>query len=62
MGQKVNPNGFRLGVHRGWQSNWFVQKRDVAALIEEDQRIRVYLKKELSNAGVSKVEISNAIS
>lgn len=58
MGQKVSPNGFRLGIHRGWRSNWFVQKRDIAALIEEDQRIRVYLKKELANAGVSKVEIS----
>lgn len=58
MGQKVNPNGFRLGIHRGWRSNWFVQTKDVAALIEEDQRIRVYLKKELSNAGVSKVDIS----
>ena len=58
MGQKVNPNGFRLGIHRGWRSNWFVQKRDVAALVEEDQRIRTYLKKELGNAGVSKVEIS----
>jgi len=58
LGQKVNPNGFRLGVHRGWRSNWFVQTRDVPALIEEDQRIRVYLKKELANAGVSRVEIS----
>lgn len=58
MGQKVNPNGFRLGIHRGWRSNWFVQKRDVAALVEEDQRIRLYLKKELQNAGVSKVDIS----
>jgi small subunit ribosomal protein S3 len=58
LGQKVHPNGFRLGIHRGWRSNWFVQKRDVPALMEEDNRIRVYLKKELSNAGVSKVEIS----
>jgi small subunit ribosomal protein S3 len=58
LGQKVNPNGFRLGVHRGWLSNWFVQKREIGALIQEDQRIRSYLKKELSNAGVSKVEIS----
>src|SRR3984957_2955776 len=58
MGQKVNPNGFRVGVHRGWRSNWFVQKRDLAALIEEDEHIRRYLKKELTNAGVSKVEIS----
>jgi len=58
LGQKVNPNGFRLGIHRGWQSNWFVSKRDIPALIQEDQRIRTYLKKELANAGVSKVEIS----
>jgi small subunit ribosomal protein S3 len=58
MGQKVNPNGFRLGVHRGWRSNWFVQKRDLPALIEEDEHIRLYLKKELNNAGVSKIEIS----
>ncbi|HEY9787335.1 MAG TPA: 30S ribosomal protein S3 [Candidatus Obscuribacterales bacterium] len=58
MGQKVSPNGFRLGIHRGWRSNWFVQKRDTAYLIEEDHRIRSYLKKELGNAGVSKVEIS----
>ena len=58
MGQKINPNGFRVGVHRGWRSNWFVQKRDLAALIEEDEHIRNYLKKELKNAGVSKVEIS----
>jgi small subunit ribosomal protein S3 len=58
VGQKVNPNGFRLGIHRGWRSNWFVNKKDVPALMEEDYRIRRFLKKELSNAGVSKVEIS----
>lgn len=58
MGQKVNPIGFRLGIHKGWASNWFVQKKDLAPLIQEDQSIRNYLKKELTNAGVSKVEIS----
>ncbi len=58
MGQKVNPNGFRVGIHRGWASNWFVQKKDVAPLIEEDHRLRAYLKKELAGAGCSKVEIS----
>lgn len=58
MGQKVNPVGFRVGIHRGWASNWFVQKKDVAPLIEEDHRLRTYLKKELAGAGVSKVEIS----
>ena len=58
MGQKVNPVGFRVGIHRGWASNWFVQKKDVAPLIEEDYRLRTFLKKELAGAGVSKVEIS----
>jgi small subunit ribosomal protein S3 len=58
LGQKVNPVGFRVGIHRGWASNWFVQKKDVAPLIEEDHRLRQYLKKELAGAGVSKVEIS----
>lgn len=58
MGQKVNPNGFRLGIHKGWGSNWFVNKKDVAPLIEEDHRLRRFLAKELAGAGVSKVEIS----
>ncbi len=58
MGQKVNPNGFRVGVHRGWHSNWFVQKRDVAPLVQEDNAIRRFLKKELQNAGVSMIDIS----
>lgn len=58
MGQKVHPRGFRVGIHQGWTSNWFVQTKDVPALIEEDHRVRNFLKKELQNAGVSKVEIS----
>ncbi len=58
MGQKVHPNGFRVGIHRGWSSNWFVSKNEFPYLIEEDNRIRLYLKKELSNSGVSKIDIS----
>ncbi|MBY0356934.1 MAG: 30S ribosomal protein S3 [Candidatus Obscuribacterales bacterium] len=58
MGQKVHPRGFRIGIHQGWGSNWFVQTKDVPALIEEDHRVRNFLKKELHNAGVSKVDIS----
>ncbi len=58
MGQKVHPAGFRLGIHRGWSSSWFENKKDVPAFIAEDHRIRQYLKRELSNAGVSKVDIS----
>lgn len=58
MGQKVHPRGFRVGIHQGWASNWIVNTKDVPALIEEDHRLRVFLKKELQNAGVSKIEIS----
>ena len=57
MGQKVHPTGFRVGIHKGWMSNWFVNKKDVAPLIEEDHRLRKFLTKELQGAGVSKVEI-----
>lgn len=58
MGQKVHPNGFRVGVHRGWSSNWFVGKSEFPYLIEEDNRIRLFLKKELTNSGVSKIDIA----
>lgn len=57
MGQKVHPRGFRVGIHQGWSSNWFVNQKDFPALLEEDYRIRNFLKKELQNAGVSKIEI-----
>ena len=56
MGQKVHPVGFRLGVIRGWDSRWFA-KKDYAALIHEDHKIRGYLKKKLFHAGVSRIEI-----
>ncbi len=58
MGQKVHPNGFRLGIHKGWASNWFVSTKDFGFLLEEDHRIRNFIKKELQGAGVSKVEIN----
>ena len=56
MGQKVHPIGFRLGVIRGWDSRWYA-KKDYAALIHEDLKIRDFLKKKLFHAGVSKIEI-----
>ena len=36
MGQKVNPNGLRLGVNTGWQSSWFAEKRDFATYLNND--------------------------
>jgi small subunit ribosomal protein S3 len=56
LGQKVNPIGFRLGVIKSWDSRWFAEK-DYARFIEDDWRIREFLKKKLHHAGISKVEI-----
>lgn len=56
MGQKVNPIGFRLGVIRSWDSRWFAGK-EYASFIEDDYKIREFLKKKLYHAGISKIEI-----
>ncbi|MBT3478825.1 MAG: 30S ribosomal protein S3 [Candidatus Marinimicrobia bacterium] len=57
MGQKTHPVGFRLQVKKGWRSTWFAGK-SFAPGLEEDVRIRKYLKARLPNAGISRVEIS----
>lgn len=59
MGQKVHPVGFRLGIIKTWESKWFAGK-NYAAFIHEDNKIREFLKKRLSHAGISKVEIERA--
>ena len=61
MGQKVNPIGFRLGIHRDWDSRWFARK-EYKDFVLEDYHIRRFLKKRLSQAGVSKIEIERAAS
>jgi len=60
MGQKVNPHGLRVGVIKDWDSRWFVRDEDFAAALEEDYRIRKYLKKALFDAGIPKIEIERA--
>ena len=57
MGQKVNPIGLRLGINRGWDSVWFSKKREYGKLLIEDFKIREYVKKNVVNSGVSKVQI-----
>lgn len=57
MGQKTNPIGFRLGVNKTWLSTWF-DERNFADKLGEDIILRRYIHHRLSNAGVSRVEIS----
>ena len=58
MGQKTHPVGFRLIVTNTWNSNWYAKKGNFKKGLEEDVRIRKYLKLRLPNAGVSKIEIT----
>ena len=59
MGQKVNPIGFRLGIHRNWDSRWFAGS-EYSDFVLEDHNIRKFLKKRLFQAGVSRIEIERA--
>ena len=45
MGQKVNPNGFRVGVIKDWNTRWYASKKDFSDYLVEDKKIRDYLKK-----------------
>jgi len=56
MGQKVNPIGFRLGINRTWDSRWYADDA-YADLLHEDLKLREYLFKRLSQAGISRVVI-----
>ncbi|MBR6980572.1 MAG: 30S ribosomal protein S3 [Prevotella sp.] len=60
MGQKVNPISNRLGIIRGWDSNWFGGK-SFGENIVEDQKIRKYLNERLANASVSRIVIERTL-
>ena len=57
MGQKVHPNGFRLGVIRDWDAKWFATGTKYAKSLVSDQKVRAYLRSKLANAAVSRVEL-----
>jgi len=60
VGQKVHPTGFRLGVIRDWNSKWYANKQNYAALLHEDLKVRELIKKRFFTAGVSQIEIERA--
>src|SRR3979490_3246558 len=57
MGQKIHPIGFRLSVNKNWSSRWYANSRNFATMLNEDLKVRAYLKKRLSHASVGKVMI-----
>jgi small subunit ribosomal protein S3 len=58
MGQKVHPTGFRLGIATDWTSKWYANTSDFADYLDEDLKIRNFLRKKLSQAAVSRIAIS----
>jgi len=56
LGQKTHPIGFRLGVNKSWLSNWYAEA-DYAKQLHHDLALRKYIHKQLSHAGVARVEI-----
>ncbi|GGG29648.1 30S ribosomal protein S3 [Hymenobacter glacieicola] len=60
MGQKVNPVGFRLGVIKGWDSNWYGGK-DFADKLVEDEKIRKYINARIPKGGISRIVIERTL-
>jgi small subunit ribosomal protein S3 len=57
MGQKVNPNGFRIGVNKDWSSQWYADKKSFAKYLLEDNKIRNAINAKYAQCGISKVVI-----
>jgi small subunit ribosomal protein S3 len=57
LGHKVNPYGFRLGVIYPWKSKWYSGRREYAGALHEDIAIRDYIRKHLTRAGISSIDI-----
>ena len=56
MGQKANPIGLRVGIIRGWSSNWY-ESKSYATKLKEDEKLRSYVRNRLKKAGISKIII-----
>ena len=57
MGQKVHPTGMRIGIIKNWTSTWYAGTKNYAAYLQADLQVRDYLRKKLSNASVSRIQI-----
>jgi small subunit ribosomal protein S3 len=56
LGQKTNPIGLRVGIIRGWESNWY-ENKSYSSKIKEDERLRSYVRNRLKKAGISRIVI-----
>ena len=61
MGQKANPIGNRLGIIRGWESNWYGSKKDYSTKLIQDQKIRTYLNARINKGGIARIVIERTL-
>jgi len=61
MGQKTNPTGLRLGIIKGWESNWYGNHKDYAGKLIEDHKIRTYLNARINKGGIAKIVIERTL-
>ena len=60
MGQKVNPTGFRLGISKKQNANWYAKGKDFSTNLVQDLKVREYFKKNLKNSSISKIELERS--
>ncbi|MGI6365858.1 MAG: 30S ribosomal protein S3 [Bacillota bacterium] len=60
MGQKVNPIGLRVGIIRDWEAKWYAERKDFVDTLHEDLKVRDFIREQLPNSGISKIEIERA--
>lgn len=61
MGQKVNPHGFRVGINKPWESQWYADKNNFSKFILADDKIRKHVNKKYSACGISRVVIERTV-
>ncbi len=57
MGQKTHPTGFRLGITKDWNSRWYAEGKNYRQFLQEDLKLREYIKKKLGHASISRIGI-----
>ena len=60
MGQKVNPTGFRLGISKKQNANWYAKGKDFSTYLIQDLKVREYFKTKLKNSSISKIELERS--
>lgn len=60
MGQKINPHGFRVGIIKGWDTQWYADKKNFSKNLLEDYKIRTVLKKKYYSSAISRIAIERA--